>query len=86
MEFSSISGTLPHIPDDLTIPQFILDSRHPNRPLNEQGNPWFIEESTGRRIGFEEVRPTTYCPELQSGDRSSVGPSSYVRFGKRVER
>jgi len=43
------------IPDDLTIPQFFLDSQHPRRPLRT-GAPWFIEDETGRHIGFEEVR------------------------------
>lgn len=46
---------LPPIPDDLTIPQFLLDSRHITRPYNTASNPWFIEEATGRSIGFEEV-------------------------------
>ncbi|CAE6467638.1 unnamed protein product [Rhizoctonia solani] len=42
--------------DDLTIPQFILDSTHPLRPTRDGNSPWLIEDETGRGIGFEEVR------------------------------
>lgn len=55
-EFTSPFGPLPHIPDDLTLPQFLLDSAHPRRPVRKEGIPWLIEDATGRRIGFEEVR------------------------------
>jgi 4-coumarate--CoA ligase len=47
------------IPDDLTIPQFFLDSHHPRRPVRTDA-PWLIEDETGRHIGFEEV-----CNHLQ---------------------
>lgn len=49
-------GPLPHIPDDLTLPQFILDSWHPNRLVNKNLNPVLIEDSTGRGVGHSEVR------------------------------
>ncbi|KAI0270030.1 acetyl-CoA synthetase-like protein [Gloeopeniophorella convolvens] len=52
-------GQLPHIPDNLTVPQFMLDSWHPTRPVS-QSNPWFVEDATGRAIGFEEVRSRVY--------------------------
>lgn len=55
-EFESPFGPLPHIPDDLTLPQFLLDCAHPRRPVRKEGIPWLIEDATGRRIGFEEVR------------------------------
>ncbi|KAJ1299507.1 hypothetical protein OPQ81_006105 [Rhizoctonia solani] len=42
--------------DDLTIPQFMLDSTHPLRPVRDANSPWLIEDETGRGIGFEEVR------------------------------
>lgn len=42
--------------DDLTIPQFMLDSTHPLRPSRSANSPWLIEDETGRGIGFEEVR------------------------------
>jgi 4-coumarate--CoA ligase len=43
------------IPDDLTLPQFVLDSSHSTRPIRKEGIPWLVEETTGRQIGFEEV-------------------------------
>jgi hypothetical protein len=48
-------GTLGTIPDDLTLPQFILDSSHPTRPIRKQGIPWLVDDTSGRQIGFEEV-------------------------------
>ena len=48
-------GNLGAIPDDLTLPQFILDSTHPTRPIRKEGLPWLIDDTTGRKIGFEEV-------------------------------
>lgn len=44
------------VPDDLTIPQFFLDSHHPLRPARKTGIPWLIEDATGRLIDLEEVR------------------------------
>lgn len=44
------------IPDDLTVPQFVLDAQHPARPPQDPNMPWLIEDATGRAIGFEEVR------------------------------
>ncbi|KAI0075857.1 amp dependent CoA ligase [Panus rudis PR-1116 ss-1] len=58
-ETRSATAELPHIPDDLTIPQFFLDHRHMTRPLNTKANPWFIDESTGRQLSFEEIRART---------------------------
>ena len=74
MEFTPPVGPLPPIPDDLSIPQFFLDSRHPLRPLNQLGNPWFIDEATGRKIGFEEVRqvrPFLFAFAHMAPDRSA---------------
>jgi acyl-CoA synthetase (AMP-forming)/AMP-acid ligase II len=53
-------GTLPAIPDNLSIPQFFLDSHHPTRPLRKDGSPWLIEDQGGQTIGFEELRARTY--------------------------
>ena len=46
---------LTFIPDNLTIPQFFLDAQNPARALREEGNPWFIDDITGRKVGLEEV-------------------------------
>ncbi|KAH6916914.1 amp dependent CoA ligase [Coprinopsis sp. MPI-PUGE-AT-0042] len=50
---------LPRIPDDLTIPQFMLReiSGRPARPSNV---PYFIHDATGRAINYEEVHHRTY--------------------------
>ncbi|KAI0080345.1 amp dependent CoA ligase [Panus rudis PR-1116 ss-1] len=77
-EIPSSVGPLPHIPDDLTIPQFLLDSRHPVRPLNAKGNPWFIEELTGRAIGLEEVRARTYGLANALSARWKIGNEDVV--------
>ncbi|KAF8640955.1 hypothetical protein AX17_000601 [Amanita inopinata Kibby_2008] len=50
------SSSLPPIPDDLTIPQFILHSRLPYRPSRPDHIPWFIEDNSGRKITFEQVQ------------------------------
>ncbi|KAG8923732.1 hypothetical protein FRC01_012417 [Tulasnella sp. 417] len=50
-------------PDDLTIPQFILDSQHPLRQPrtgNVNKAPWLIEDETGKNYTFEEVRARTF--------------------------
>jgi hypothetical protein len=48
-------GILPVIPDNLTVPQFILDSSHSTRPIRKEVIPWLVDDTTGHRIGFEEV-------------------------------
>jgi 4-coumarate--CoA ligase len=46
---------LPFIPDNLSVPQFILDGQHPARPVRKHGIPWLIEDASGRKVGVEEV-------------------------------
>ena len=45
----------PPIPHDLTTAQFMLDTCHSTRPIRTENIPWIIDDSTGRRIGYEEV-------------------------------
>ncbi|KAM6493631.1 hypothetical protein JOM56_009992 [Amanita muscaria] len=59
MEFHSPSGPLPTVPDDLTLPQFIFDGKHPNRPERGPDIPWIIENDTGRRYSGEDIRRRT---------------------------
>lgn len=59
-EIHADGGPLPPIPDDLTIPQFLLDSHHPARPVLKKPQPWLIEEATGREVGSDEVRNEPY--------------------------
>lgn len=54
-DFRCKYGECPPIPDDLTIPQFLLDYYHPERPLRPKACPWLIEDGTGRTIFYEEV-------------------------------
>ncbi|KAI0767439.1 amp dependent CoA ligase [Fomes fomentarius] len=51
-------GPLAHIPDDVTIPQFFLDSHHPlgGEALHLRKPAYFIEDATGRQITGDEVR------------------------------
>lgn len=55
MEFKAFTGDLPHIPDDLTIGQFILDEEHELRPTRSQNTPWTVVDETGETRGQEEV-------------------------------
>ncbi|KAH9915423.1 amp dependent CoA ligase [Fomitopsis serialis] len=52
-------GALPAIPDDLTIPQFMLDADHPSRPKTDRNRPWMIEETTGREVVKAELHSRT---------------------------
>ena len=54
-EFQSSARTLPFIPNNLTVPQFFLDYTHPIRPFRKDGEPWMIDDETGREVGYEEV-------------------------------
>jgi hypothetical protein len=54
-ELVSPGGPLPHIPDHLTLAQFILDSTHECRPIRPQGSAWLVDDATGRKVGLEEV-------------------------------
>lgn len=59
---------LPHIPDNLTIPQFVFDTTIVPRPQRPHGTPYFIEEATGREIYEDEVRsPMSYDCGLDLG-------------------
>ena len=49
------------IPDDLTIPQFILNAHtDSNRPTRDaRADTWLIQDKTGRRIGLDELKRRT---------------------------
>lgn len=53
---SEFEAALPHIPDNLSIPQFILDTQHAIRPSRPPQSPWVIEDATSKKVGYEEVR------------------------------
>ncbi|KZT72456.1 acetyl-CoA synthetase-like protein [Daedalea quercina L-15889] len=50
------TGELAPIPDDLTIVQFMLDYQHSTRPVPPNHRPWFIEDESGRKVEFDEVK------------------------------
>ncbi|KAG8886607.1 hypothetical protein FRB97_000026 [Tulasnella sp. 331] len=50
-------------PDNLTIPQFLLDEQHPLRQIRKDGatgKPWLIDDESGRSYGLEEVRARVF--------------------------
>ncbi len=51
-------GPLLHVPDDLTIEQFILYGQHPVKPRWYDQRPVLIDEETGREVGSDEVGAT----------------------------
>ncbi|KAH7908838.1 hypothetical protein BJ138DRAFT_1136912 [Hygrophoropsis aurantiaca] len=59
-ELASPAGPLPHIPDDLTLAPFTLDTQHPSRPIRKEGIPWIIEDNSGKKLGLEELRARTF--------------------------
>ncbi|EKM61280.1 uncharacterized protein PHACADRAFT_247774 [Phanerochaete carnosa HHB-10118-sp] len=77
-EFVAPYGTLPHVPDDVTLPQFILDSWHPTRPVNKNANPVLIEDSTGRGVHFSEIRARTFGLANEMKARWNIGEDQVV--------
>ncbi|KAF9477527.1 amp dependent CoA ligase [Pholiota conissans] len=51
---------LPHIPDDLTIPQFFLRTESPGRPIRPRNVPFFIDDASGRAVTYEEAHHRAY--------------------------
>ncbi|KAG6853945.1 hypothetical protein C0991_012269 [Blastosporella zonata] len=49
----SAQSNLPHIPDDLTLPQFMLGYRHPLQPARND-IACLIDDDSGREIGHKE--------------------------------
>ncbi|KAI0316386.1 phenylacetyl-CoA ligase [Amylostereum chailletii] len=48
------------IPDDLTMPQFLLDTHHAYRPTRPSGAPCLIERESGKGWGLAEIRTRVY--------------------------
>lgn len=46
---------LPHIPNNLTIAQFMLDYQHDIRPIRSSHIPCLIDDISGRSVSFESV-------------------------------
>lgn len=70
---------LPHVPDDLTIPQFMLREQRPAILTRPRNVPWFIDDKTGRSYTFEEV--TIHVSRIPSArvEPSKLGPPPHIR-------
>lgn len=57
-------GPLVHIPDDVTLPQFLFDQHHPlgGEALHSRSPTYFIDDATGRHINGEEVSVCAHLP------------------------
>lgn len=65
-------------PTNLTLPQFILDSTHPLRPVRSTGNPWFIDDTTGLSYNFEVTRSRVYGLANSLAARYGLGDNDVV--------
>ncbi|KAF7288362.1 hypothetical protein HMN09_01399000 [Mycena chlorophos] len=69
----------PHIPDDLTIPQFLFDYSHPiqmARGPNEA--TWVIDAATGERYGKEALKERTWGLANGLSLKFGLGPTDTV--------
>ncbi|KIK54053.1 hypothetical protein GYMLUDRAFT_177879 [Collybiopsis luxurians FD-317 M1] len=64
-EFSSLTGAAPPIPDNLSLPQFLLQYKHFIRPNRPHNIPWFVNGVNSQKIYEEEIIHRTAC--LASG-------------------
>ena len=78
----TVNTPLPHIPDNLTIPQFILREIASPRPQRSLSVPFFIDDKTGRRISYEEVR--LYFP-ISNCSLQFLGAQTHIWTRERVE-
>ncbi|KAJ7087682.1 phenylacetyl-CoA ligase [Mycena belliarum] len=58
-EFTSPMHTIPYFPEDLTLPQFLLDYHHPIRLHRDPSSPWIVDAVTGTpRLQAEVIERT----------------------------
>jgi len=69
---------LPHVPDDLSIPQFIFRSGTSGRPVRPSNAPFFIEDGTGRAVTYEQVCDAYFSgpAHLQRFYRPTIVPTA----------
>ncbi|KAJ7043902.1 phenylacetyl-CoA ligase [Mycena alexandri] len=66
-----------HIPDDLTVAEFMLEYQHPLRPA--QGTiPCLIEDATGRAVSLEELRERTFALAQSLRAKYNIGEKQVV--------
>jgi len=52
-DFQTFHSPLPHIPDNLTVAQFMLDHQHEIRPIRNAQVPCLVDDHTGHVVDFE---------------------------------
>ncbi|PPQ69304.1 hypothetical protein CVT24_001670 [Panaeolus cyanescens] len=70
---NDFTGVLPHIPDDMTLAQFMLGCQHDIQP-ERQNIPCLIDNDTGRTIGMVELKRRT--------EQLSIGLAQTFRIGE----
>ncbi|PVF97766.1 acetyl-CoA synthetase-like protein [Serendipita vermifera] len=80
MAATTIEGPpLPHLPPtNLTLPQFILDSTHPLRPVRSTNNSWFVDDASGASYHLEETRTRVYGLANALAARFGIGDGDVV--------
>ena len=87
-EILASENALPFIPDDLSVPQFLLDVHHPSRPVRTKPQAWFIDEISGREIGLDEVglmRSLIFASSRSFADMFLPDSREDSRLGERIE-
>ncbi|KAK0460013.1 phenylacetyl-CoA ligase [Desarmillaria tabescens] len=79
-DFYSKVGRLPYVPDDLTIPQFILDHAHPIRLERPKDVPWLVTDKSGRKMHLDEIQRRTNGLAVGLKERFSIGSNDPVLF------
>nr|GAT57810.1 predicted protein [Mycena chlorophos] len=69
----------PHIPDDLTIPQFLFDYQHPIQMARGPDEAtWVIDAATGERYGKEALKERTWGLANGLSLKFGLGPTDTV--------
>ncbi|KAG6832521.1 hypothetical protein H0H92_000150 [Tricholoma furcatifolium] len=77
-EFHSTGPSLPHIPDNLTIPQFFLDVNNPLRPVRPERAPWLIKDGSTRAFGHSELSQSTHGLANALSSKWNIGKGDTV--------
>jgi hypothetical protein len=85
MEFHSLAPSLPHLPDSVTIPQFMFDYPHQCRPARDTNLPWIIDNDTGRRLLGEDVRRRTFSLANALNITYNIGKRIFYHLSRQVD-
>ncbi|KAJ8089395.1 hypothetical protein PM082_014643 [Marasmius tenuissimus] len=72
-----MTSDIPHIPDDITIPQFIFGT-HPIRPECPSSAPWLIDDDSGISYTGEEAKKRALTLSSAFQKRFSLKPDDAV--------